>query len=107
MKLEARFWLAICLPLLVSGCLLPQPDTPPIVPPGAKVPSNQSAGIPMVGPTAGAATNTANPTASASSTPDQGASTAASPDTNASAAASPDTSATAAASPKPSPTPSP
>lgn len=39
MRVSISRWLAVALVLAVSGCLLPQPDTPP-VPPGAMPGSN-------------------------------------------------------------------
>lgn len=74
--MRGRYWLAL-LPLLLSGCLLPQPDTPPIKPPAgptSALPTAPSLGrqtAPAVGN--GAAANsgaaTANPV-----TPPSGAS---------------------------------
>ncbi|MDB5098079.1 MAG: hypothetical protein JWM80_2500 [Cyanobacteria bacterium RYN_339] len=76
-------WLAVSVPLMLGGCLLPQPDTPPIGPSAVMAP-RQNGGAP--------ATNTAAP-AGASAAPDLAATTAASP--------SPLPSASPSASPKP------
>jgi hypothetical protein len=80
MKLKAPLWLCVALPLWLGGCLLPQPDTPPIGP----------------GYTEGAQKTNAGPI-----TPPQGVSQGAATHPGASAAP------TADANPAPSPTPAP
>jgi hypothetical protein len=71
-------WLGAALVLLASGCLLPQPDTPP-VPPGAAPDSSARAGAAPQVPTGAAMPQTAtgmaespSPTPSPSPSPSPG-----------------------------------
>lgn len=76
MKLKAPLWLCVALPLWLGGCLLPQPDTPPI-PPSARAPGANEG---IQHPGQGSAT-TAAPAASAPPSADTAATDAAATET--------------------------